>query len=51
MQIHLSPRNVRLLDLSMPVQSAWDAFEQLTAINPLLPIIITTISGRTTRLA
>ena len=31
-----------LLDLNMPVQGGWDTFEQLTAINPLLPIIIIT---------
>ena len=31
-----------LLDLNMPVKGGWDTFEQLTAINPLLPIIIIT---------
>jgi CheY-like chemotaxis protein len=31
-----------LLDLNMPVKGGWDAFEQLTAINPLLPIIVIT---------
>ena len=31
-----------LLDLNMPVQGGWDTFEQLTAINPLLPIIVIT---------
>jgi len=31
-----------LLDLNMPVKGGWDTFQQLTAINPLLPIIIIT---------
>ncbi len=31
-----------LLDLNMPVKGGWDTFEQFTAINPLLPIIIIT---------
>jgi len=31
-----------LLDLNMPVKSGWDTFERLTAINPLLPIIVIT---------
>lgn len=31
-----------LLDLNMPVRGGWDTFERLTAINPLLPIIIIT---------
>ena len=31
-----------LLDLNMPVKGGWDTFEQLTAINPLLPIIVIT---------
>jgi DNA-binding response OmpR family regulator len=31
-----------LLDLNMPVKNGWDAFERLTAENPLLPIIIVT---------
>ncbi len=31
-----------LLDLNMPVKDGWDTFEQLTAINPLLPIIVIT---------
>ncbi len=35
-----------LLDLNMPVKGGWDAFEQLTAINPLLPIIITARPGQ-----
>ena len=33
-----------LLDLSLPLKSGWDVFERMTAINPLLPIII--ITGR-----
>jgi DNA-binding response OmpR family regulator len=31
-----------LLDLNMPVKNGWDTFEQLTAQNPLLPVIIIT---------
>jgi two-component system response regulator RegX3 len=31
-----------LLDLNMPVKGGWDTFEQLTAINPLLPVIVIT---------
>ncbi len=31
-----------LLDLNMPVRNGWDTFERLTALNPLLPIIIIT---------
>lgn len=34
--------DVALLDLCMPVKGGWDTFEQLTAINPLLPIIVIT---------
>ena len=33
-----------LLDLNLPVSSGWDAFERITSLNPLLPIII--ITGR-----
>lgn len=33
-----------LLDLNMPVINGWDAFERLTAIAPLVPILI--ITGR-----
>jgi|SRR6266576_1036237 len=31
-----------LLDLNMPVKGGWDTFEQLTANNPLLAVIIIT---------
>src|SRR5262245_39381021 len=31
-----------LLDLNMPVKNGWDAFERLTADNPLVPVIIIT---------
>ena len=34
--------DLALLDLNMPVKGGWDTFEQLTAINPLLPIIVIT---------
>jgi CheY-like chemotaxis protein len=31
-----------LLDLNMPVKDGWETFEQLSATNPLLPIILIT---------
>jgi CheY-like chemotaxis protein len=31
-----------LLDLNMPVKNGWETFEQLSANNPLLPIILIT---------
>lgn len=34
--------DLALLDLKMPVQDGWAAFERLTTANPLLPIIIIT---------
>ena len=34
--------NLVLLDLNMPVRNGWDTFEQLTAQNPLVPVIIIT---------
>jgi len=34
--------NIVLLDLNMPIKGGWDTFERLTAINPLLPIIVIT---------
>jgi DNA-binding response OmpR family regulator len=38
------PIDLVLLDLNLPVQSGWDAFERLTSANPLLPVFI--ITGR-----
>jgi DNA-binding response OmpR family regulator len=37
-----NPVDLVLLDLNMPVKNGWDAFERLTAMNPLVPIIILT---------
>jgi DNA-binding response OmpR family regulator len=37
-----------MLDLNMPGKSGWDAFERMTAENPLLPVII--ITGRPNQL-
>lgn len=34
--------DIALLDLCMPVKGGWDTFGRLTAINPLLPIIVIT---------
>ena len=31
-----------LLDLNMPKKSGWDAFEQITAIDPFMPVIVIT---------
>ena len=31
-----------LLDLNMPVKGGWEAFERLTTIHPLLPVIVIT---------
>src|ERR1700722_2567927 len=34
--------DVALLDLNMPVKGGWEAFERLTTIHPLLPVIVIT---------
>src|SRR4051812_20401240 len=34
--------DIVLLDLNMPVKGGWDTFEQLTSIDPLLPVIVIT---------
>jgi CheY-like chemotaxis protein len=34
--------DLALLDLNMPVKGGWDTFEQLTSIDPLLPVIVIT---------
>jgi DNA-binding response OmpR family regulator len=31
-----------LLDLNLPIKNGWDTFEQLTARNPLMPVVIIT---------
>jgi len=31
-----------LLDINMPIINGWDAFEQMRAINPFLPVIVIT---------
>jgi len=40
-----------LLDLSVPVKGGWDVFERITALNPLLPIIIITARSEQYELA
>ena len=40
-----------LLDLNLPVNSGWDTFGTLTAIDPLLPIIVITGRHNQSRLA
>lgn len=37
-----SDADIVLLDLNMPIKGGWDTFERLTAIDPLLPIIVIT---------
>ena len=39
---HATPFDLVLLDLNMPVKNGWETFEQLTAKNPLLPVILIT---------
>ena len=41
---HREKIDLLLLDLNLPLKSGWDVFERVTALNPLLPIII--ITGR-----
>ena len=36
------PFDLLLLDLNMPKKSGWDVFEQITAIDPLIPVIVIT---------
>ena len=40
-----------LLDLNVPVKGGWDVFERITALNPLLPIIIITARSEQDELA
>ncbi|PYL00401.1 MAG: hypothetical protein DME19_05260 [Verrucomicrobia bacterium] len=40
-----------LLDLNVPVKGGWDVFERMTALNPLLPIIIITARSEQYELA
>jgi len=40
-----------LLDLNVPVKGGWDVFERITALNPLLPIIIITARSEQYELA
>ena len=37
-----APFDLMLLDLNMPGKSGWDTFERVTALNPLLPIVLIT---------
>ena len=41
-QFRESLPDLALLDLNMPVKGGWDAFEQLTGYNPLMPVILIT---------
>jgi DNA-binding response OmpR family regulator len=40
--------NIVLLDLNMPIKNGWDVFQQITAHDPLTPVII--VTGRTDQL-
>src|SRR5271163_3938844 len=40
--VHAAKFDLVLLDLNMPVKDGWETFEQLSAKNPLLPIILIT---------
>ena len=41
-QFHEGHIDIAVLDLNMPVKSGWEAFERLTTIHSLLPIIVIT---------
>ncbi len=43
--------DLMLLDLNLPARSGWDVFERVTALNPLLPIVIITGRDRQRELA
>ena len=43
--------DIALLDLNMPVKGGWEAFERLTAIHPLLQVIVITARPDQYRLA
>ena len=38
------PPDLVLLDLNMPEKDGWQAFEEMCAVNPMLPVIIITAS-------
>jgi len=38
------PPDLVLLDLNMPEKDGWEAFEEMCAVNPMLPVIIITAS-------
>ena len=38
------PPDLVLLDLNMPEQDGWEAFEEMCDVNPMLPVIIITAS-------
>ena len=37
--------DIVLLDLKMPGRSGWEVFERMTAVNPLVPVIVITASN------
>ena len=43
--------DIVLLDLKIPDKSSWEVFERMTAVNPLLPVIIITASNDAVELA
>lgn len=43
-QFKTEPPDLVLLDLNMPEKDGWEAFEEMCAVNPMLPVIIITAS-------
>ena len=50
-QLHCGDIDLVLLDLNLPVKNGWDTFERMTAINPLLPIVLITARPNQYKLA
>ena len=43
-QFKVDPPDLVLLDLNMPEEDGWEAFEEMCEVNPMLPVIIITAS-------
>jgi DNA-binding response OmpR family regulator len=43
-QFKTDPPDLVLLDLNMPEKDGWETFEEMCAVNPMLPVIIITAS-------
>jgi DNA-binding response OmpR family regulator len=44
-QFKADPPDLVLLDLNMPEEDGWEAFEEMCEVNPMLPVIIITASA------